>query len=127
DNDLLYSIWRVGKNFLLRPETMHQVSIIVAKDQLPNLLSYAGREQLIHLVTVDDEQLPPGAALFEATSLLSKSAIIRNRISVLTTALQPIEGEPEKVEAPIHNIDDLALFLDEETSKLEVSVHELED
>jgi len=64
---------------LLRPETMHQVSIIVAKDELPNLLSYAGREQMIHLVTVDDEHLPPGAAPFEATGLLSKSATIRNR------------------------------------------------
>src|SRR4029077_7598076 len=91
DNDLLYSIWRVGKNFLLRPETMHQVSIIVAKDQMPNLLSYAGREQVIHLVLVDDEKLPSGAVAFEATGLLSKSATIRNRISALSAALQPIE------------------------------------
>jgi len=106
---------------------MHQVSIIVAKDQMPNLLSYAGKEQVIHLVTVEDEKLPPGAAPFEATGLLSKSATIRNRISALSTALQPIEGEPEKIEAPIHNIDELALFLDQETSKLEGSVHELEE
>ena len=55
---------------MLRPETMHQVSIIVAKDELPNLLSYAGREQMIHLMTFEDEQLPPGAAPFEATGLL---------------------------------------------------------
>jgi V/A-type H+/Na+-transporting ATPase subunit I len=106
---------------------MHQVSIIVAKDQMPNLLSYAGKEQVIHLVTVEDEKLPPGAAPFEATSLLSKSATIRNRISSISTALQSIEGEPEKIEAPIHNIDELALFLDQETSKLEGSVHELEE
>gem|GEM_PF-1187806 len=112
---------------MLRPETMHQVSIIVAKDQMPNLLSYAGKEQVIHLVTVEDEKLPPGATPFEATSLLSRSATIRNRISALSTALQPIEGEPEKIEAPIHNIDELALFLDQETSKLEGSVHELEE
>src|SRR5256712_11634403 len=106
---------------------MHQVSIIVAKDELPNLLSYAGREQMIHLMTVEDEQLPPGAALFEATGLLSKSATIRNRISALAAALQPAEGEPEKIEAPIHNIDELALFLDQETSKLEGSVRQLEE
>jgi len=112
---------------LLRPETMHQVSIIVAKDELPNLLSYAGREQMIHLMTVDDEQLPPGATPFEATGLLSKSATIRNRISALTAALQPVEGNPEKIEAPIHNIDELALFLDQETSKLEGSVRQLEE
>jgi V/A-type H+-transporting ATPase subunit I len=106
---------------------MHQVSIIVAKDELPNLLSYAGREQMIHLITVEDEQLPPGAAPFEATGLLSKSATIRNRISALAAALQPVEGEPEKIDAPIHNIDELALFLDQETSKLEGSVRQLEE
>ena len=92
---------------MLRPETMHQVSIIVAKDELPNLLSYAGKEQMIHLMTVDDEQLPPGATPFEGTSLLSKSATIRNRISALAAALQQVEVEPEKIEAPIHNIDEL--------------------
>src|SRR5205807_426132 len=106
---------------------MHQVSIIVAKDELPNLLSYAGGEQMIHLVTVDDEHLPPGAAPFEATGLLSKSATIRNRISALASALQPIGGQPEEIEAPIHNIDELALFLDQETSKLEGSVRQLEE
>ncbi len=112
---------------MLRPETMHQVSIIVAKDELPNLLSYAGREQVIHLMTIEDEQLPPGATPFEATSLLSKSATIRNRISVLAAALEHVEVQPEKIEAPIHNIDELALFLDQETSKLEGSVRQLEE
>ncbi len=106
---------------------MHQVSIIVAKEELANLLSYAGREQMIQLTTVEDEQLPPGAAPFEAIGLLSKSATIRNRISALVAALQPIEGQPEKIEAPIHNIDELALFLDQETSKLEGSLRQLEE
>jgi V/A-type H+-transporting ATPase subunit I len=106
---------------------MHQVSIIVAKDELPNLLSYAGREQLIHLMTIEDEQLPPGATPFEATSLLSKSATIRNRVSALATALRSIDVQPERIEAPIHNIDELALFLDQETSKLEGSIHQLEE
>jgi V/A-type H+/Na+-transporting ATPase subunit I len=106
---------------------MHQVSIIVAKDQLPNFLSYAGREQMIHLVTIEDEQLPSGAAPFEATGLLAKSASIRNRISALATALQPIEGESEKIEPPINNIDEFALFLDKEASRLESSVRELEE
>jgi V/A-type H+-transporting ATPase subunit I len=106
---------------------MHQVSIIVAKDELPNLLAFAGREQIIHLLAVEDEQIPPGAVPVEATGLLSKSATIRNRISALAAALQPIESQPEKMEAPIHNIDELALFLDQETSKLEGSVRELEE
>src|SRR5881396_2490180 len=106
---------------------MHQVSIIVAKDELPNLLSYAGKEQMIHLIAIEDEQLPPGATPFEATSLLSKSATIRNRISALAAALQQVELPPEKIEAPIHNIDELALFLDQETSKLEGSVRQLEE
>ncbi|HEV2120195.1 MAG TPA: V-type ATPase 116kDa subunit family protein [Candidatus Bathyarchaeia archaeon] len=112
---------------MLRPELMHQVSIIVAKDELPNLLSYAGREQLIHLITIEDEHLPPGATPFEATGLLSKSATIRNRISALAAALQAPDVQPEKIEAPIHNIDELALFLDQETSKLEGSVRQLEE
>ncbi len=106
---------------------MHQVSILVAKDELPNLLSYAGKEQMIHLIAVDDEQLPPGATPFEATSLLSKSVTIRNRISALAAALQPVQGQAEKIEAPIHDIDELALFLDQETSKLEGSVRQLEE
>src|SRR5437667_3483405 len=106
---------------------MHQVSIVVAKDELPNLLSYAGREQMIHLMTIEDEQLPPGATRFEATSLLSKSATIRNRISALAAALEQVEVQSEKIEAPIHNIDEIALFLDQETSKLEGSVRQLEE
>src|SRR3989475_7217452 len=106
---------------------MHQVSIIIAKDELPNLLSYAGREQMVHRVATADEPLPPVAGPVEATGLLSKSATIRNRISALAAALQPIEGQTEKIEAPIHNIDELALFLDQETSKLEGSVRVLEE
>ena len=82
---------------------------------------------MIHLITIDDEQLPPGATPFEATSLLSKSAAIRNRISALAGALQPVQGQAEKIEAPIHDIDELALFLDQETSKLEGSVRQLEE
>src|SRR5437667_3655340 len=106
---------------------MHQVSIIVAKAELPNLLSYAGREQMIHLVATEDEPLPPGAAPFEATGLLSKSATIRNRISALAAAFQPTESQPERMRAPIHNIDELAMFLDQETCQLEWSVRVLEE
>src|SRR2546426_12555844 len=97
---------------------MHQVSIIVAKDELPNFLSYAGREQMIHLTAVEDEQLPPGAAPFEATGLLSQSATIRDRISSLAAPLPPTKSQPEKSQAPTHNIDELAPFLDQETSQL---------
>ncbi len=112
---------------MLRPETMHQVSIIVSKDQLPNLLSFAGREEIIHLITIDDEHLPSGATPSEATGLLSKSATIKNRVSALTSTLQPNDANPEKIEAPIHNIDELVLFLDQETSKLEASIRDLEE
>ena len=106
---------------------MRQVNIIVAKDELPQLLSYAGREQVIHLLTVEDEGLPPGVSPSEATSLLSRSATIRNRISALTTTLRHDEGEPEKINAPVDEIDNLALFLDQETSKLEGTLRELEE
>lgn len=106
---------------------MRRVDIIVAKDELPNFLSYAGREQVIHLLTVQDESLPPGVSPFEATSLLSKSATIRNRISALTATLHYREGEYEKINAPVNEIDNLALFLDQETSKLEGVLRELEE
>ncbi len=112
---------------MLRPETMHQVSIIVSKDQLPNLLTFAGREEIIHLITTDDEHLPSGATPSEATGLLSKSATIKNRVSALVSTVQTSDVRPEKIEAPTHDIEELALFLDQETSKLEASIHELEE
>src|SRR3989442_13683482 len=112
---------------MLKPERMQQVSIIVAKDQLPNLLAYAGSKRLFHLTEIEDDKIPEGAKRYESLELQAKSSTIKNRITTLTTALKVNEATPEKLDAPINNIDGLARFLDEETVKLEHSVRQLED
>jgi V/A-type H+-transporting ATPase subunit I len=112
---------------MLKPERMQQVSIIVAKDQLPNLLAYAGSKRLFHLTEIEDDKIPEGAKRYEALELQAKSSTIRNRITTLTTALKVNEATPEKLDAPVNNIDALTRFLDEETVKLEHSVRQLED
>jgi V/A-type H+-transporting ATPase subunit I len=106
---------------------MQQVSIIVAKDQLPNLLAYAGSKKLFHLTEIEDDNIPDGAKPYEALELQAKSSTIKNRITTLTTALKVNEATPEKLDAPVNNIDALTQFLDEETVKLEHSVRQLED
>jgi V/A-type H+-transporting ATPase subunit I len=106
---------------------MQQVSIIVAKDQLPNLLGYAGSKKLFHLTDIDDDEIPEGAKRYEALELQAKSSTIKNRITTLTTALKVSEATLEKLDAPVNNIDALTRFLDEETVKLEHSVRQLED
>jgi len=112
---------------LLRPERMQQVSIIVAKDQLPNLLAYAGSKKLFHLTEIEDDNIPEGAKRYGALELQAKSSTIKNRITTLTTALKVNGATLEKLDAPVNSIDALTQFLDEETVKLEHSVRQLED
>ncbi len=111
---------------MLKPERMHRVSIIVAKEQLANFLAFAGTKKLFHLVQVADEKLPDGAQHYEAAQLLARSSTVKNRIATLTTALPISESTPERIEAPLNNLDSLSKFLDEETAKLEQSVRHLE-
>jgi V/A-type H+/Na+-transporting ATPase subunit I len=106
---------------------MQQVSVIVAKDQLPNFLAYAGSKKLFHLTEIEDGTIPEGAKRYELLELLAKSSTIRNRITTLTAALRVHESILENIEAPVNNIEALAKFLDEETGKLEHSVRELEN
>ncbi len=112
---------------MLRPERMQQVSIIVAKDQLPNLLAYAGSKKLFHLTEIEDDKIPEGAKRYEALELQAKSSTIKNRITTLTTAIKVNEATLEQLDAPVNNIDALTQFLDKETVKLEHSVRQLED
>ena len=112
---------------MLRPERMQQVSIIVAKDQLPNLLGYAGFKKLFHLTEIEDDRIPEGAKRYEALELQAKSSTIKSRLTILTTALKVYESTIENLDAPINNIEALTRFLDEETGKLEHSVRQLED
>ncbi|HYU55340.1 MAG TPA: V-type ATPase 116kDa subunit family protein [Candidatus Dormibacteraeota bacterium] len=105
---------------------MQQVSIIVAKDQLPNLLGYAGSKRLFHLTEIENDSIPEGAKRYEALELQAKSSTIRSRLTTLTTALKVSEATFENLDAPVNNIEALTRFLDEETGKLEHSVRELE-
>jgi V/A-type H+-transporting ATPase subunit I len=106
---------------------MQQVSIIVAKDQLPGLLAYAGSKKLFHLTEIEDDNVPEGAKRYEGLELQAKSSTIRNRITTLTTALKVSESSFEKLDAPLNNIEALTRFLDEETLRLEHSVRQIED
>ena len=112
---------------MLRPERMQQVSIIVAKDQLPNLLGYAGSKKLFHLTEIEDDRIPEGAKRYEALELQAKSSTIKSRLTILTTALKVYESTIQNLNAPINNIEALTRFLDEETGKFEHSVRLLED
>src|SRR5437660_256575 len=111
---------------MLKPERMQQVSIIVAKDQLPNLLGYAGSKRLFHLTEIEDDSIPEGAKRYEALELQAKSSTIKSRLTILTTALNVSEATFENLDTPVNNIDALTRFLDEETGKLEHLVRELE-
>src|SRR5207244_11917449 len=104
---------------MLKPERMQQVSIIVAKDQLPNLLGYAGSKKLFHLTEIEDGSIPEGAKRYEALELQAKSSTIRSRLIILNTALRLSESRFEHLEAPVNNIEALTRFLDEDTAQLE--------
>src|SRR3989454_235274 len=110
---------------MLKPERMQQVSIIVAKDQLPNLLGYVGAKRLFHLTEIEDNTIPEGAKRYQALELQAKSSTIKSRLTTLNTALKVSESTLENLDAPV-NIEALTRFLDEETGKLEHSVRELE-
>src|SRR5207247_10669142 len=106
---------------------MRHVSILVVKDQLPNLLSYAGSKKLFHLTEVEDNGLPGGARRYQALELLAKASTVKNRIASLTTALQTGESRIESLKVPVDNLEELANFLDDETLKLEHSVRQIDD
>src|SRR5437016_7442471 len=90
---------------MLKPERMQQVSIIVAKDQLPNLLGYAGSKRLFHLTEIEDDSIPEGAKRYEALELQAKSSTIKSRLTTLTTSLKVSESTFENLDAPVNNID----------------------
>ncbi len=106
---------------------MRRLSIIASKEQLHNLLTYAGQSQNLHLVEAFDKNLPEGAERYEGTNVLARSSTIRNRISSLASALSPSDSSPENVDAPLVNLESLADYLDGETAKLEQSVRHYEE
>src|SRR5215471_1731485 len=106
---------------------MRQLSIIVPKAQLHNLLSYAGQDQSLHLVDVPKEELPEGVAGYEASGHLAEAASFKNRLSGLSSALGSDAGDAEKIAAPLGTLEELASFLDKETVSLEQAVRQHED
>src|SRR6266516_2109227 len=108
--DIVYSFWRIASQ-MLRPERMQQVSIIVAKDQLPNLLGYAGSKRLFHLTEIEYDSIPEGAKRYEALELQAKSSTIKSRLTTLTTALNVSEATFENLHAPVNSIESLTRFL----------------
>src|SRR5262249_932912 len=114
-------------DFLLRPVEMRQLSIIVPKAQLHNLLSYAGQDKSLHLVDVPKDDLPEGVAGYEATTMLAEAASLKNRLSGLTSALGNGSVDAEKIAAPLSSLEELASFLDKETISVEQAVRQHED
>ena len=112
---------------MLRPDRMRHVSIVVAKDQLPNLLAYAGSKRLFHLTEVEVEKLPEGSERYEVGELLTKASIIRNRVVALISALHIGDIPRLNLKAPLDNLQELARFLDDETLRIERSIRQIED
>ena len=107
---------------------MEQVDIIVVRDQLPNLLEFAGKNNIFHQIEFLDAKLPEGVKPVQAIDILAKSANLKTRSNTLTNTLQVGEQiQPEKLQAPTDNLEDLASFIDQELSKIEAPVRELEN
>src|SRR5215831_6763774 len=106
---------------------MQQVSIVVAKDQIPNLLAYAGSKKLLHLTEIEDQGIPEGSSRYETTDLALRASAAKNRITLLTQALEVGDIQAEQIKAPVDDLAELARFLDEQTLGLEKSVREIED
>jgi V/A-type H+-transporting ATPase subunit I len=105
---------------------MEQVDIIVAKDQLPMLLAFAGKHRIFHQIEIVEGTLPEGASQLEGTDLLAKAANLRNRSSTLANMLQAGEIVPEKLPAPLDNMDELGKFIEQELSRIEAPLRNIE-
>ena len=112
---------------MLRPVPMRQLSIIVQKEQLHNLLVYAGQQHVLHLISVAEKFRPEGAERYDASNLLARSSAVRNRILTLTSTLSVSDAQVEKAEAPVQDLNAMAEFLDKDTSKVEHVVRGTED
>ncbi|MBO0888920.1 hypothetical protein J2P12_07455, partial [Candidatus Bathyarchaeota archaeon] len=106
---------------------MRHVTIVVAKDQLPRLLAFAGSKKLFHLTEVEDSEAPEGVRRYDSLELLAKASTVKNRIANLTAALKIGEYTAEPLSAPVDNLDQLATFLDDESRRLELSLRHIDD
>src|SRR5438445_12567816 len=101
-------------------------TVIVAKDQLTNFLSYAGQEGVLHFVTVPDKQVPTGTIPFETSSLVARLAAVRNRLTTIAPLMRDSHAEPELNNTSSQSVGSLAEYLDKEALNLEGSVKQLE-
>jgi V/A-type H+/Na+-transporting ATPase subunit I len=112
---------------LLRPVEMRQLSIIVRKEELHNLLTYACQDQSLHLVDVPKTSLPDGASPFEATSLLARSSTLRSRLGTLSSVIGDAVPASLSPSISLSDLEGLADYLDSETVKLEQVIRHHED
>jgi len=106
---------------------MRHVSILVAKDQLPSLLAYAGSKKLFHLTEVDVDKLPEGSERYQADELVSKASVIKARVATLTAALHIGDISPLNLKAPLDNLQELATFLNDETLRIERTIRQIDE
>ena len=106
---------------------MSQLSIITPKDQLHNFLTYAGQEHLLHVISTPEKALPVGAEKYDITNIVTRSTAIRNRLSSLGSALGGTASPPERLTAPVEELEALTGYLDGETANLEQTVREMDE
>ncbi|TMI25444.1 hypothetical protein E6H36_06640 [Candidatus Bathyarchaeota archaeon] len=112
---------------MLQPVPMRLVSIIIPRERLHNLLAYAGDSEILHLVEVAGDHLPPGASKYDIASVLAHSSPAKSKIAALNSALGTADLPLEKIDAPVESLDSLAAFLGSECSRLEQPVKQLEE
>jgi V/A-type H+-transporting ATPase subunit I len=106
---------------------MRQLSIIVPKEQLHNILTFASHDKSLHLTEVPTKDLPEGASKYEATSILARSSTLRNRVSILSSTLGVSDLDWANVQAPMDSPEGLADYIDKDTSELEQALRQHED
>ncbi len=106
---------------------MRLISIIIPKEQLHNMLSYAGRSEILHLVEFPGDDLPPGASQYDLAGVLTHSSAIKSKIAALNSVLGTVDLPIEKIDAPLESLDSLAAYLSSESARLEQPVKQLEE
>ncbi len=106
---------------------MSQLSILLPKDQLNNFLTFAGQEELLHILSVQEKSLPSGADRYDTTDLVARSTAIRNRLSSLGSVFGNTDSLPEKLLGPVEELETLADFLDKQTAALEQLTRQVEE
>ncbi|HZD13500.1 MAG TPA: hypothetical protein VE177_08300, partial [Candidatus Binatus sp.] len=115
---------------MLKPVEMRKITVLVTKGQLTNFLTYAGQEGLLHVVTISQKQAPSGTSPFETDAIIGRTAAIRNRLTLIGSALTKEARQPnqDSIVSKFYSesIEGLADYLDKETLSLEQEVKKFE-